>query len=111
MCLRIMPRIDPLTFRWMYKENWEVKAEIFMAAEKMGNTVVIYDLLTSNNWYYCWGKDSSKVISLGSSDRLTQNVIANKSIASYHPAIAVSRCCIMRRWNICVAPGGLRLLF
>ena len=54
-------------FRWMYKENWEVKAEIFMAAEKMGNTVVIYDLLTSNNWYYCWGKDSSKVISLGSS--------------------------------------------
>ena len=73
-------------FRWMYKENWEVKAEIFMAAEKMGNTVVIYDLLTSNNWYYCWGKDSSKVISLGSSDRLTQNVIANKSIASYHPS-------------------------
>ena len=47
-------------FRWMYKENWEVKAEIFMAAEKMGNTVVIYDLLTSNNWYYCWGKDSSR---------------------------------------------------
>ena len=41
---------------------------------------------TSNNWYYCWGKDSSKVISLGSSDRLTQNVIANKSIASYHPS-------------------------
>ena len=63
-----------------------MKAEIFMAAEKMGNTVVIYDLLTSNNWYYCWGKDSSKVISLGSSDRLTQNVIANKSIASYHPS-------------------------
>ena len=27
----------------MYKEKWEVKAEIFMAAEKMGNTVVIYE--------------------------------------------------------------------
>ena len=26
------------------------------------------------------------MISLGSSDRLTQNVIANKSIASYHPS-------------------------
>lgn len=72
-------------FRWMYKENWEVKSEIFMVAERVDNAVVIYDLLTSNNWYYCWGKDSSKVISLGSSDRLTQNVIANKSIASYDP--------------------------
>lgn len=72
-------------FRWMYKENWEVQAEIYMEAEKINNVVVMYDLLTSNNWYYCWGKDSSKVISLGSSERLTENVISNKSLASYHP--------------------------
>lgn len=73
-------------YRWMYKENWEVKAEIFMQAEKINNTVVIYDLQTSNNLHYCWGKDSSKVISLGSSDRLTENVIANKSLVSYLPS-------------------------
>lgn len=70
-------------YRWIYKENWEVKAEIFMAAEWIGDRVVTYDLQTANNYYYCWGKDSSKVMSLASSDKLADNVISNKSIVSY----------------------------
>lgn len=72
-------------YRWIYKENWEVKAEIFMAAERIGERVVIYDLQTANNYHYCWGKDSSKVMSLAGSDKLTENVISNKSLASYPP--------------------------
>lgn len=73
-------------YRWMYKENWEMKAEMFMVAEYMSGGVHVFDLLTSNNAYYCWGKDSSKVILLGSSDKLTENVISNKKLTSISPS-------------------------
>ena len=46
----------------------------------------VYSVLSPEGFASILWKDSSKVISLGSSDRLTQNVIANKSIASYHPS-------------------------
>ena len=46
----------------------------------------LYSVISPEGCASILWKDSSKVISLGSSDRLTQNVIANKSIASYHPS-------------------------
>lgn len=76
-------------YRWTYKENWEVKAEMFATAGldyvDGRETVVYYDLTTSNNTYYCWGKDSSKVMVLGSSDKLTENVISNKKLVTMEP--------------------------
>lgn len=77
-------------YRWIYKENWEVKAEMFAEAgieyDDRGEPVIIYyDLQTSNNTYYCWGKDSSKVMALASSDKLTENVISNKRLITMEP--------------------------
>lgn len=73
-------------YRWVYKENWEIKAEMFMVAEYTGFEIIVYDLLTSNNAYYCWGKDSTKMILLGSSDKLTENVISNKKLITMPPS-------------------------
>lgn len=74
-------------YRWMYKENWELKAEIFMMAEYQDmQAIIFYDLQTANNVYYCWGVDSTKTMQLGSSDKLTENVISNKKLVTFSPA-------------------------
>ena len=83
------PNASPY-YRWIYRENWEVKAEMFADAgleydEKGNQVIVYYDLMTSNNTYYCWGKDSSEVMLLGSSDKLTENVISSKRLITMEP--------------------------
>lgn len=73
-------------YRWIYKENWEIKAEMFMVAEYTTDEGVLkYDLVSSNNAYYCWSKDSTKAILLGTSDKLTENVISNKRLLTISP--------------------------
>lgn len=91
LCVSTHDRSDASPcYRWTYKENWEVKAEMFATAglEYVDGreTVVFYDLRTSNNIYYCWGKDSSKVMLLGNSDKLTENVISNKKLVTMEPS-------------------------
>lgn len=72
-------------YRWMYKENWELKAEMMMQAQWVDKKLVMYDLGSSNNAYYCWSKDSTKIIHLASSDKLTENVISNKRLVTIPP--------------------------
>lgn len=75
---------DPLNqsryFRWSYKEHWEVKAELYANAELIDGVPHYFDLYSSNNIYYCWGKDSSRVILLASSEKLSENIISQKRL-------------------------------
>jgi len=67
-------------YRWLYKENWEVKAEYAANAGYIDGKFTLFDLSTPVNTYYCWGKDHSRKLSLGSSEKLTENIISNKKI-------------------------------
>ena len=52
-------------YLWSYKEVWEVKTEL-ETQEK--------------DTYYCWGRDSSNIMILGSSEKVSENVIYQKRI-------------------------------
>lgn len=76
---------DPLNqsryYLWSFKEHWEVTAELAANAgvDENGN-VVEFNLFTSNNTYYCWGNDSSKILILDSSEKLSENIISQKRL-------------------------------
>lgn len=78
-------------YRWTYQEDWEVKAEL-LANGGYGESIngikqiVEYGLNTSNNTYYCWGRDSSKVLLLDSSEKLRENIISNKKLIEIPPS-------------------------
>jgi len=65
-------------FRWTYKENWEVKTELFAQAGTIDGVFRMFS--SAVNTYYCWGKDSSKIVLLGSSDKLTENIIYQRKL-------------------------------
>lgn len=73
-------------YRWSYKENWEVQSEFFAnAAWVIGpnrmNDVILYDPHSDyDNIYYCWGKDSSKVLLLETTEKLTSNTVIQKKL-------------------------------
>ena len=66
---------------WSYKEIWEVKAELFANyGYLIPNFPQMFTTATSENTYYCWGRDNSKKMLLGSSDMLSENVIYQKRL-------------------------------
>lgn len=68
-------------YLWSYKEHWEVTAELAAnAGVDENDRRVDYNLFTSNNTYYCWGDDSSKVLILDTSEKLSENVISQKRL-------------------------------
>lgn len=87
-------RLDPVTihvsthsrkeespyYRWSYKENWEVKAQLYANAGYIGGQLVLFDLRTPNNTYYCWARDSSKTLLLGNTEALTENTVLNEPL-------------------------------
>lgn len=62
-------------YLWSYKEHWEVKAELLANYGPMDGELGYFSLETSRNTYYCWGRDSSKTMLLGSSEKLSENLI------------------------------------
>lgn len=40
----------------------------------------MFERHTSQNTYYCWGRDSSKVMLLATTDKLTENLIYEKKL-------------------------------
>ncbi|MDR1357143.1 MAG: DUF4249 domain-containing protein [Tannerellaceae bacterium] len=81
----------PPYYRWTYEEDWEFKSELYSAAGLV--TTIdgvdyyrIYDLQTSNNVYYCWGTGGSAGFILGSSDRLSSNVISHRKLIEIEPS-------------------------
>jgi hypothetical protein len=82
-------------YRWLYRETWEVKAELYANA-RWANTnrdsVIYHSLQTSENTYYCWGRDSSKTLILGDAGKLSQNVITGQkmvTIPSDHDKLSI----------------------
>ncbi|MDL2265058.1 DUF4249 domain-containing protein [Parabacteroides sp. OttesenSCG-928-G07] len=68
---------------WHFEENWEVKSQFFISSIMINDsTYKYYDLNTSNNIYYCWGKDYSNNILIGTSEKLSQNAIIKEPIAN-----------------------------
>lgn len=73
-------------YRWSYKEVWEVQAELYANAYWVSeDSVQLLDLSTPNNYYYCWGRDSSKILHLGSTEKLSENVVSYKRLQAIEP--------------------------
>ncbi|MDR1344964.1 MAG: DUF4249 domain-containing protein [Tannerellaceae bacterium] len=70
----------PIYYRWNYREIWEVKADLYANARNEGSVTIFHSLNTSENTYYCWGRDSSKNILLASTEKLSENVIAKQKL-------------------------------
>jgi hypothetical protein len=80
-------------YRWSFLETWEVKAEKILwgyfrsgVREEPPVTLVWFNDLsmkTPDNFYYCWGRDSSKALLTATSEHLTENLIHR------HPLIEI----------------------
>ncbi|GHT30814.1 hypothetical protein AGMMS49574_11360 [Bacteroidia bacterium] len=69
-------------YRWTYHETWEVKAALYANA-RYGVTwddIIFHSLATSENTYYCWGRDSSKSLILGTTEKLSPNIISQQKV-------------------------------
>lgn len=85
---------DPLNqsryFRWRFKEDWEIHSDLIatIGYEIIDgeSTLVAYDFGSANNKYYCWGVDSSKVLILESTEKLTENKILLKKLFEMEPS-------------------------
>ncbi|MDR0429201.1 MAG: DUF4249 domain-containing protein [Tannerellaceae bacterium] len=73
---------NPSYFRWTYQENWEFKSELFAQYGKLYGygPNIYFDLNSSNNIYYCWGTNQSRAFALGTTDKLSQNIISHKRL-------------------------------
>jgi len=63
-------------YRWDFQETWIFHSFYQSGYVSNGDTVIERNFAT-NEIYQCWGNDASTVIVLGSSAKLTQNVISN----------------------------------
>ena len=67
-------------YRWGYEENWELKAQLFANHGFVNGVLTNYSLLSSTNTYYCWGKDSSNVLLIGSTVDLSENTVKDMEL-------------------------------
>ncbi|MCC8154013.1 MAG: DUF4249 domain-containing protein [Tannerellaceae bacterium] len=83
---------DPLEqshfYRWSFKEDWEVHADFYATGsmEWIGEHEVWVDYTEEDNIYACWGRDSSKVLHLGSSASLAEYRIVKKELLTIPPS-------------------------
>src|SRR6202012_806504 len=63
-------------YRWEYQETWEIHPALESYYKSNGDTVLPRDMV-HDNVFNCWQNNSSSVVILGSSAKLTQNVISN----------------------------------
>ena len=61
---------QPGYYLWSYKEDWEIHA-------------LVYEQLF-HNLYYCWRTDSSKVMLLGATEKLSMNTIREREIKTFN---------------------------
>lgn len=70
-------------YRWSYNEIWEFTTELFRQVAYIGGELVYFDKY--NNTYWCWGRDSSKSLILGSTEKLQENRIHKKKLFEVNP--------------------------
>lgn len=66
-------------YRWDYQETWVFHSYYQSGYVSNGDTVV-ERVFPANEVYNCWGNDTSSTIILGSSAKLSQNVITNNPL-------------------------------
>ncbi len=71
---------EPTYYKWSYREIWEFNADLFANAGYLNDKFYMFERHTSQNTYYCWGRDSSKVMLLATTDKLTENLIYEKKL-------------------------------
>ncbi len=89
-------------FRWDYQETWIFTSNFLSAFKSNGDTVLGRDLL-NDNIYQCWLSDTSSTIVLGSSAKLSQNVITRNpiiSIASTSEKIGLEYSILVRQYAL-----------
>ena len=74
------PKDQSRYYLWSYEEIWEAKAELFANYGYLTDEPQFFNTSTGENTYYCWGRDNSKKMLLGSSDKLLENVIYQKRL-------------------------------
>ncbi|RYF09767.1 MAG: DUF4249 domain-containing protein, partial [Flavobacteriales bacterium] len=66
-------------YRWEFEQTWEFNANFFSTHKSNGDTVLARDL-ANDNIYHCWTGERSKTIVLGSSAKLSADIIKNNTI-------------------------------
>jgi hypothetical protein len=72
------PNNNTRYYRWDYTETWEFHAEYFSSYFSNGDSILYRQ--PSQQIYYCYSNDNSTNILLGSSAKLTQDVISSAPI-------------------------------
>lgn len=67
-------------YLWSFEEHWEVRAEMFATHDYINGELVAFNPYRAPNNYNCWGKDFSKNLLLGSSEKLAQNIIYQQKV-------------------------------
>ena len=75
------PKNSTRYYRWDYTETWMFHSNYFSSWKSNGDTVLIRDLV-NDQIYYCWKNDTSSTIILGSSAKLSKDIIVNNPITS-----------------------------
>ncbi|WP_455634490.1 DUF4249 domain-containing protein [Parabacteroides sp.] len=60
-------------YRWSYKENWEVLAPLYANYGQIDGKTMYFNPHTPDNTYHCWVKDSSKILLIGTTEKLVEN--------------------------------------
>lgn len=78
------PNNNSLYYRWRYNEIWEFKTELFRYWGFENGEMFMYNKY--RNTYWCWGRDSSKSLFLGSTEKLQENKIRRKRLFDMKPS-------------------------
>ncbi|MDR1499567.1 MAG: DUF4249 domain-containing protein [Tannerellaceae bacterium] len=78
-------------YRWSFYETWEVKAKYILWGyfpsgnrDEPSSSLIWFSSMSirrPDNFYYCWGRDSSKSLMTATSERLTENLIYQYPLA------------------------------
>jgi hypothetical protein len=77
------PHRQVLYYLWRYDEDWEIVAEYFASLRydpEQGRIIDGMTRETSDNRYYCWGKETSKRLILGTAKNMLGGEIRNHTI-------------------------------
>ena len=68
-------------YRWAYEEDWEVKMDMFVTLRydpETNSIITGMNRETSNNTYYCWGKETSTSLLLGDATQIAGGIIKDQ---------------------------------
>ena len=73
------PQNNTRYYRWDYQETWQIHSNYYSYFKSDGTQIQARDVI-NDNIYDCWQSDTSSAIILGSSEKLSQDVIAENPL-------------------------------